>query len=129
MSIMKKLINISELAIKLNLVNSKNNKPLNHTIRYWEKEFKQIKPKIINKRRYYSVEQLEIFKMIKYLLKNEGLTISGVKNILNSNINKLDDYKSDSLKAVYYKDNIKDKTEKILEKIKKLKKYGKKNSY
>ncbi len=127
MSIMKKLINISELAIKLNLVNSKNNKPLNHTIRYWEKEFKQIKPKIINKRRYYSVEQLEIFKMIKYLLKNEGLTISGVKNILNSNINKLDDYNLNSLKANYLKLNIKEKSKTILEKLNKLKHYGKKD--
>tara|TARA_B100001121_G_scaffold305736_1_gene323851 strand:+ start:1880 stop:2260 length:381 start_codon:yes stop_codon:yes gene_type:complete len=124
---MKKLINISELAIKLNLVNSKNNKPLNHTIRYWEKEFKQIKPKIINKRRYYSVEQLEIFKMIKYLLKNEGLTISGVKNILNSNINKLDDYNLNSLKANYLKLNIKEKSKTILEKLNKLKHYGKKD--
>ena len=41
--------------------------------------------------------------MIKFLLKNKGMTISGVKNILNLNINKLDDYNSDSLKADYYK--------------------------
>ena len=125
---MRKLINISQLAIQLNLLESKNKKPLNHVLRFWEKEFKQIKPIIINKRRYYSQEQVEIFKMIKYLLKNEGMTISGVKNILNSNINKLDDYKSNSLKANYLKQNIKAKSNKILEKLKELKRYGKKNS-
>ena len=125
---MRKLINISQLAIQLNLLESKNKKPLNHVLRFWEKEFKQIKPIIINKRRYYSHEQVEIFKMIKYLLKNEGMTISGVKNILNSNRNKLDDYKSNSLKANYLKQNIKAKSNKILEKLKKLKSYGKKNS-
>tara|TARA_B100000242_G_C42626198_1_gene294945 strand:+ start:138 stop:518 length:381 start_codon:yes stop_codon:yes gene_type:complete len=124
----RKLINISQLAIQLNLLESKNKKPLNHVLRFWEKEFKQIKPIIINKRRYYSQEQVEIFKMIKYLLKNEGMTISGVKNILNSNMNKLDDYKSNSLKANYLRQNIKTKSNKILEKLKELKRYGKKNS-
>ena len=125
---MEKLINISELAIELDLVNPKNKKPLNYVLRYWEKQFSQIKPKIINKRRYYSKEQVEIFKMIKYFLKNQGLTINGVKNILNSKINKLDDYNYNSLKASYLKNNFKIKSEKILSRLNKLKKYGKKNS-
>ena len=125
---MEKLINISELAIKLDLVNPKNKKPLNYILRYWEKEFSQIKPKIINKRRYYSKDQVEIFKMIKYFLKNQGLTINGVKNILNSKINKLDDYNSNSLKASYLKNKFKTKSEKILSRLNRLKKYGKKNS-
>ena len=125
---MEKLINISELAIELDLINPKNKKPLNYILRYWEKEFDQIKPKILNKRRYYSREQVEIFKMIKYLLKNQGLTISGVKNILNSKINKLDDINSNSLKASYLKNNLKIKSEKILNRLYKLKNYGKKNS-
>ena len=125
---MEKLINISELAIELDLVNPKNKKPLNYVLRYWEKEFSQIKPKIINKRRYYSKEQVEIFKMIKYFLKNQGLTINGVKNILNSKINKLDDYNSNSLKASYLKNKFKTKSEKILSRLNRLKKYGKKNS-
>ena len=60
---MSRLINISELAKTLGLVNPKNNKPLNYILRYWEKEFKQLKPKIINKRRYYSAEQIEICKL------------------------------------------------------------------
>ena len=123
---MEKLINISELAIKLDLVNPKNKKPLNYILRYWEKEFSQIKPKIINKRRYYSKEQVEIFKMIKYFLKNQGLTINGVKNILNSKINKLDDYNYNSLKASYLKNKFKTKSEKILSRLNRLKKYGKK---
>ena len=125
---MEKLINISELAIELDLVNPKNKKPLNYILRYWEKEFSQIKPKIINKRRYYSKEQVEIFKLIKYFLKNQGLTINGVKNILNSKINKLDDYNYNSLKDFYLKNKFKTKTEKILSRLNKLKKYGKKNS-
>ena len=125
---MKKLINISQLAITLKLVDRKNNKPLNYILRYWEKEFKQIRPKIINKRRYYSEDQVEIFKKINFLLKNQGLTISGVKNILNSNTNKLDDYNSNSLKASYLKLNLRAKSKKILDKLNKIKKYGKKNS-
>ena len=125
---MEKLINISELAIELDLVNPKNKKPLNYVLRYWEKQFSQIKPKIINKRRYYTKEQVEIFKMIKYFLKNQGLTINGVKNILNSKINKLDDYNYNSLKAFYLKDKFKTKSKKILSKLNRLKKYGKKNS-
>ena len=51
---MNKLINISELSKILNLVHPKTKKPLNHVLRFWEKKFKQIRPKIINNRRYYS---------------------------------------------------------------------------
>ena len=126
---MSKLLNISEVSKAINLVDASNNKPLNYILRYWEKEFKQIKPKKINNRRYYTEEQVEIIKLIKFLLKNKGMTVSGVKNILNLNINKLDDYNSDSLKADYYKINFKVKSKKLLEKIKKLKNYGKKNPH
>ena len=123
---MNKLLSISELSKILNLVDSKSKKPLNHILRYWEKEFKQIKPKKINNRRYYSAKQVETVKLINFLLKNAGMTIKGVKNILNLNINKLDDYNSDSLKADYYKLIFKEKSKNLLNKIKKLKKYGKK---
>lgn len=125
----KKYLSISELSIALDLVNSFNKKPKNHILRYWEKEFTQIRPKIINGRRYYSKEQVEILKLIKFLLKNEGLTINGVKSILNNKKNKLDDYNSYSLKADYYKNNFKNKTIKILDKLKRIKKNGKKNTY
>ena len=42
---MSKLINISELTKKLNIVNTSNKKILSHTLRYWEKEFKIIRQK------------------------------------------------------------------------------------
>ena len=125
---MIKLINISEVSKILELVDPSTKKPQNHILRYWEKEFKQIKPKKINKRRYYSLQQVEIIKLIKFLLKNKGMTVLGVKNILNNNLNKLDDYNLHSLKADYYKVNLKKKSKKILEKVNYLKKYGKKNT-
>lgn len=67
--------------------------------------------------------------MIRFLLKEKGMTIKGVKSILNLKHKKLDDYKLDSLKADYYKKNINIKTKNLLEKIKKLKRYGKKNTH
>ena len=126
---MKKLVTITELSKILKLINPSNKKPLNHVLRYWEKEFKQIKPKKINNRRYYSSKQVETIKMIKFLLKNKGMTISGVKNILNLNTNKLDVYNSHSLKAEYHKSNFEKISKNLLEKIRKLKNYGKKNSF
>ena len=126
---MSKLMTISNLSKELDLVDLKDKKPKNYIIRYWEKNFKQIKPKIINKRRYYTNEQVELIKLIKFLLKNKGLTISGVKKVLDSSINKLDDYNSHGLKAEYYKKSFKLKSSEILRNIKKIKKYGKKNTY
>ena len=82
---MSKLINISELSKILNLIDSKTKKPANHVLRYWEKEFKEIKPKKINKRRYYSSKQIEKIKFIKFLLKNKGMSIMGAKKMLNLN--------------------------------------------
>ena len=125
---MNKFLKISELSIILNLIDPISKKPLNHVLRYWEKEFKQIKPKKINNRRYYSVEQVENIKLIKFLLKDKGLTILGVKKVLNLDINKLDDYNSDGLQTEYYKSLLKFKSKILLKKIRKLKNYGKKNS-
>jgi|TARA_B110001452_G_C15173769_1_gene407879 DNA-binding transcriptional MerR regulator len=125
---MKKLVNISQLSKLLNLYNKITKKPSNHILRFWEKEFKQIKPTRLKKRRYYSEKQVSLIKLIKFLLKDKGMTIIGVKNILNSNINNLDGYDSFSLQAEYQKENIKSKSKIILEKIKKIKKYGKKNT-
>ena len=120
-----KLITISELSKKLNLIDPINKKPQNYILRFWEKKFRQIKPRIINKRRYYSIKQIQIIELINYLLKERRLTIEGAKNVLNKDINKLDEYNSNSLKTQY----IKKKTKVILNKIRNLKKYGKKNSY
>ena len=126
---MTKLLTISELARLLDLTNSKKKKPSNYILRYWEKEFKQIKPVIIKKRRYYSEKQVNIIRLIKYLLKDKGMTIKGVQNILKKNVNTLDDYDLNSLKADYQKKNIELKSKKILDKIKILKNYGKKNTH
>ncbi len=126
---MEKLINISELSKSLNLINLKSRKPSNHIIRYWEKEFREIKPIIYKKRRYYSKKNIELIKLIKFLLKDKGMTIKGVKKILKSNVNSLDVYNSNSLKAVYLKEKVANKSKIILEKIRKLKRHGKKNTY
>ncbi len=125
---MGKLITITELSKSLNLID-KNNKPLNYIVRYWEKEFHQIKPKIINKRRYYSNNQVELIRLIKFLLREKGITIDGVKKILKKNINKLDDYNLDGLKADHYIKTFEEKSKNILDKVKRLKRYGKKNTY
>ena len=118
---MSKLLNISELSRLLNLVNKRTQKPQNYIVRYWEKEFKQIKPLILNKRRYYSEKQINVINLVKFLLKDKGMTVNGVKKILKLKINSLDDYNSYSLKAEYYNKNIKAKGKNILEKIKKIK--------
>lgn len=77
---------IGEIAKILGLVNVKDGSLSTHTIRFWEKKFKQIKPKIFSgKRRYYDKNALQVIKNIKYLLKDKGMTIKGVKNLLNSN--------------------------------------------
>ena len=76
---------IGEAAKELGLINSKTGQIQTHTLRYWETQFKQIKPFVgAGRRRYYSKESFEIIKSIKFLLKQKGLTINGVKKILNN---------------------------------------------
>ena len=125
---MSKLLTISEVSKNLNLIDPKTKKLKNHILRYWEKEFKEIKPKKINNRRYYSADQVEIIKMIKFLLKNKGMTVLGVKKLLNLTANKLDVNNAHSLNTNYYKNILKSKSKILLQKINKLKSYGKKNS-
>ena len=83
---MDKLVNISELSEILGFTNPKTKKPLNHILRYWEKEFKQINPKIINKRRFYSKEQVETIRLIKFLLKDKGLILSLHSKVLRLSV-------------------------------------------
>ena len=117
-----KLIGISELAQKLNLIDKISKKPSTHTLRFWEREFKKIRPiKFIGNRRYYDNKNIELIKLIQFLLKKQGLTINGAKKILNKNVNSLDDYQSSSIKVKYFKDNIKQKTKVILNRINKIK--------
>ena len=119
----KKYLNISELSILLGLVN-KLGKPANYIIRFWEKEFKHIKPtKLENGRRYYDDDQVKNIRFIKYLLKDKGLTLKGAKNIVNKKKN-IDVNDKNIIEEVYLKDNIKKKSFNILKKIKKLKSYG-----
>ena len=74
---------IGEVAELLNLKNEKNGKLNTYILRFWEKEFKQIKPKLMNnKRRYYDKNTINLLKRIKFLLKDQGMTIKGVKNII-----------------------------------------------
>ncbi len=82
---------IGEVAKILNLVNRKNGTMSTHTIRFWEKEFKQIKPKTFSgSRRYYDDNSINILKKIKYLLKEKGMTLNGVKKVLNSENSDID---------------------------------------
>ena len=112
---------IGEVAKILNLVNEKKGTLNTHTIRFWEKEFKQIKPKILNgNRRYYNNDIIEILKKVKYLLKDQGMTINGAKKVLNSNKSlKLDELPNNSISANY---SIKNKLKKISVLIKNIKK-------
>ena len=90
-----------------------------HTIRFWEKEFKQIKPKILNgNRRYYDEKNIKILKKIHFLLKEQGMTVNGVKKLLNNDEPlKLDEMTNHSIKA----NNLKNKLVKISNIIKNLK--------
>jgi len=112
---------IGEVAKILNLINVKKGTLNTHTIRFWEKEFKQIKPNILNgNRRYYNNETIEVLKKVKYLLKDQGMTINGAKKVLNSDKSlKLDELPNNSINANY---NIKNRIKKILGLIKEIKK-------
>ena len=109
---------IGEVAKILGL-NSQKKMIQTHTIRYWEKEFKQIKPKILNgKRRYYDIKNIELLKKVHFLLKEQGMTINGVKKILNNKEPlKLDESLNHSIKAK----NLKNKLKKISNIIKEMK--------
>ena len=112
---------IGEVAKILDLVNQKKGTLKTHTIRFWEKEFKQIRPKILNgNRRYYNNDVIEVLKKVQYLLKVQGMTINGAKKVLNADKSlKLDVLPNNSINANY---NIKNKIKKISNLIKQLKK-------
>ena len=115
---------IGEVAKDLNLVNPKTGKLNTHTIRFWEKEFKQIRPKIFaGKRRYYDQETIKIIKKIRYLLKEKGLTINGVKKFLiNERSFNLDESSNRTINTS--KNSLKTKLEKISNLVKEIKKLG-----
>jgi len=118
---------IGEVTKELGLIDKKTGHLQTHTLRYWETQFKQINPLIrAGKRRYYSKKDFQIIKLIKFLLKKRGLTINGVKKILNNpEIHPLDE----NMNLGVYKPNlestkiIKDKIKKISKIIKELKQF------
>ena len=110
---------IGEVAKILKLkVNKKGILPT-HIIRFWETQFKQIKPKILNaSRRYYDENSINLLKKVKFLLKDKGMTINGVKKILNSGeFLELDEMANNSIKA----SNLKIKLVRISKIVKNLK--------
>ena len=110
---------IGEVAKILNLkVNKKGALPT-HIIRFWETQFKQIKPKILNSnRRYYDEKNIDLLRKIKYLLKDQGMTINGVKKVLdNQDTLKLDEMADKSIKAEKFKNKL-TKISKILKTLK-----------
>ena len=98
-----------------------NNKGIlpTHIIRFWETQFKQIRPKILNSnRRYYDENCINLLKKVKFLLKEQGMTINGVKKILNGEQSlELDEMANNSIKA----DNLRNKLVKISKIVKNLK--------
>ena len=111
---------ISEVVKILGLKSKRGQSLPTHTIRFWEKEFKQIKPKIFNSnRRYYDKKNIELLKKVHFLLKDKGMTINGVKKILNNKESlKLDEISNQTIKA----NNLKNKLVKISSIVKNLKK-------
>ena len=121
------MINKSDQAYKtigevVNILNSDEKSKIkiaSHTIRFWEKEFKQIKPKKLKgNRRYFDKKNIDLLKKIKFLLKNQGMTIIGVKKILSEKqSNNLDEISNKSISS----DNLRNKITNISRIIKKLK--------
>ena len=118
---------IGEVAEIVGLINKKKKTLSTHTIRFWEKEFNQVKPKILSgRRRYYNNKDIRMIKLIKYLLKEKGMTIKGVKAVLNNpKLFTLDDtteygVSNQSLNIEKVKDKIK-KISKIVSELKDLK--------
>ena len=110
---------IGEVVKILKLKSNKKGILPTHTIRFWEKQFKQIKPKILNSnRRYYDENTINLIKKVKFLLKDQGMTINGVKKILNGEESlKLDEMANNSIKV----DNFRNKLIKISKMVKNIK--------
>ena len=116
---------IGEVAKILNLKSNDKGSLATHVIRFWETQFKQIRPKILNaNRRYYDEKTINLLKKIKFLLKEQGMTINGVKKILNNEASlKLDEIADKSIRT----ENLKNKLLRISNKLKELQN-GKKNT-
>ncbi len=117
---------IGEATKDLGLFDEKTGNLQTHTLRYWETQFKQIKPIISSgKRRYYSKKDINVMKFIKFLLKEKGLTINGAKKILNNSkkLNLDEDINWGINRSNFEKTNfIKEKAKKISKIVNELKK-------
>tara|TARA_B100001057_G_scaffold125263_1_gene123975 strand:+ start:6598 stop:6990 length:393 start_codon:yes stop_codon:yes gene_type:complete len=111
---------ISEVVKLLNMNTQKKSNNHTHTLRYWEKEFKQVKPIKINKRRYYDQKNIDILLKIQYLLKNQGMTIKGVKKFLNNNILDIDENEKKIINSLNIKFRL-NKINNLLKNFKKIK--------
>jgi len=109
---------ISEVVKLLNIKSQNKINNQTHTLRYWESQFKQIKPIKINNRRYYDQKNIDILLKIQYLLKIQGMTINGVKRFLNNENLNIDENHKKIISSL----NIKFRLNKINTLLKSLKK-------
>ena len=110
---------IGEVVKLIGLKSTKGHPLPTHTIRYWEKEFKQIKPiKLSGNRRYYDEKNIILLRKVHFLLKEQGMTINGAKKILNKKETlNLDENINQSIRT----DNLKIRLKKISKILKDLK--------
>ena len=109
---------IGEVAKDLNLIDLETGKAKTYILRFWEKEFPQLKPKLRAKgSRYYTPENVKLLKKIQYLLKDKGLTIKGAKKIIENNFDdiEVDDFTRKDIST----NDLLDKKEKLI-RIKKI---------
>ena len=82
--VLKKYYSIKEVSEMLGIPDS--------TLRYWEKEFKEIAPKKNAKGiRHYTMDDIEQIKKVKFLVKDNSLTINGAKTRMKDNPQKTSD--------------------------------------
>ena len=76
---------LSKMFYKINEVSQIIGVPTS-TLRYWEKEFPEINPQRSGTNlRFYNPNQIELLKLIKYLLKDRGLKIDAAKEQIRHN--------------------------------------------
>lgn len=85
-------------------------------LRFWEKEFPQIKPhKNAKGNRYYRKEDISLIYKIYQVVKIEGHTLDGAKNVLKSGKSKLEETpKNQSINNMEVKNDLKSIREKLV---------------
>lgn len=74
----KRFFTITEVADRLDVNAS--------TLRYWEREFKQLKPRTNARgKRFYIQRDVELIERIRNLVKTQGFTCKGARAMLKSN--------------------------------------------